>query len=68
MLSVESNHHRGSGLNFKVNAKTKNMIDAQNNARLIGMAGGGQPSIHSYADMSGVTNNWLENKFAELVN
>lgn len=61
-------HHRGSGLNFKVNAKTKNMIDAQNNAKLIGMAGGGQPSIHSYADMSGVTNNWLENKFAELVN
>lgn len=61
-------HHRGSGLNFKVNARTKSMIDAQNNARLIGMAGGGQPSIHSYADMSGVTNNWLENKFAELVN
>lgn len=61
-------HHRGSGLNFKVNARTKNMIDAQNNAKLIGLAGGGQPSIHSYADMSGVTNNWLENKFAELAN
>lgn len=61
-------HDRQSGLNFKVSAQTKNNIDARNNAKLIGMAGGGEPSIHSYADMSGVTNNWLQNKFAELAN
>ena len=59
-------HDNGSGLQFKVNAKTKNYINDVHNARLIGMSGGGQASVHSQADMSGVTNNWLENKFAEL--
>lgn len=61
-------HHNGSGLNFKVSAKTKQDIDDQNKARLIGRAGGGQPSIHTYADTSGINNNWLQNKFAELMN
>lgn len=61
-------HHNGSGLNFKVSAKTKRSLDDQSKAKLIGMAGGGQPSIHTYADNSGITNNWLENKFAQLMN
>ena len=59
-------HDRGSGFNFKVSANTRNRIDDQNNAKLIGMSGGGNPSIYSQADMSRVTDNWLANKFAEL--
>jgi hypothetical protein len=59
-------HDRGSGFNFKVSASTRNYIDDQNNAKLIGMSGGGNPSIYSQKDMSGVTDNWLANKFAEL--
>lgn len=59
-------HDRSSGLQFKVNAKTQNYINDMNNAKLVGMSGGGQTTVHSQSDMSGVTNNWLENKFAEL--
>lgn len=59
-------HDRGSGFNFKVSANTRNRIDDQNNAKLIGMSGGGNPSIYSQSDMSRVTNNWLANKFADL--
>jgi len=59
-------HDKQSGLQFKVSAKTKNYIDDRNNAKLIGMAGGGQSSVYSQSDMSGVTDNWLANKFAEL--
>lgn len=60
-------HDSGSGYNFQVSTKTRNYIDDMNNARLIGMAGGGGASVYSQSDMSGVTDNWLENKFAELV-
>lgn len=61
-------HHNGTGLNFKVSAKTKRDLDDQSRAKLISRAGGGQPSIHTYADTSGISNNWLQNKFAELMN
>ena len=59
-------HDNGSGFNFKVSAKTNQYINDVNNAKLIGMSGGGQASVYSQADMSGVTDNWLENRFAEL--
>ena len=59
-------HDRGSGFNFKVSANTRNRIDDQNNAKLIGMSGGGNPSIYRQSDMSRVTDNWLANKFADL--
>lgn len=59
-------HDKGSGFNFKVSASTRNYIDDQNNAKLIGMSGGGNPSVYSQSDTSGVTDNWLANKFAEL--
>lgn len=59
-------HDNGSGLNFKVSAKTNNYINEMNNAKLIGMAGGGNASVYSQSDTSGVTDNWLANKFAEL--
>lgn len=60
-------HDRPSGLNFKVTAKTKSKISDTNNARLIGLAGGGQAEVYSQSDTSGITDNWLANKFAELV-
>lgn len=59
-------HDNESGFNFKVSASTKNYINERNNAKLIGMSGGGDMSVYSQSDMSGVTDNWLANKFAEL--
>ena len=59
-------HDSGSGFNFKVSAKTQNYINDMNNAKLIGMSGGGNPTVYSQSDTSGVTDNWLANKFAEL--
>jgi len=60
-------HDRASGFNFNVSAKTQNYINDMNNAKLIGMSGGGNTSVYSQADTSGVTDNWLANKFAELM-
>ena len=59
-------HDKASGFNFKVSANTNRYINDVNNAKLIGMSGGGQASVYSQSDMSGVTDNWLANKFAEL--
>lgn len=59
-------HDKGSGFNFKVSAQTKNYINDMNNAKLVGMSGGGKTSVYSQSDMSRVTDNWLANKFAEL--
>lgn len=59
-------HDNNSGYNFKVSAKTKNYINDLNNAKLIGTSGGGNASVYSQSDTSGVTDNWLANKFAEL--
>lgn len=55
-----------SGFQFKVSAKTNNYINDVNNAKLIGLANGGQANVYSQQDTSGVTDNWLANKFAEL--
>lgn len=55
-----------SGLQFKVSAKTNNYISDVNNAKLIGLANGGHANVYSQQDTSGVTDNWLANKFAEL--
>lgn len=55
-----------SGFNFKISAKTNNYISDVNNAKLIGLANGGHANVYSQQDTSGVTDNWLANKFAEL--
>lgn len=57
-----------SGLQFKVSAKTNNYISDINNAKLIRLSNGGQANVYSQQDTSGVTDNWLANKFAELTN
>ena len=58
---------KNSGLEFTVKAKTKHIINQTQNANLVRMGGGGNASIYSSNDKSGVTDNWLENKFAELM-
>jgi hypothetical protein len=60
-------HDKDSGFNFKVSAVTKNAILDRDNSKMINMAGGGMSTVHTQSDTSGVTNNWLENKFAELM-
>ena len=57
-----------SGLQFKVSARTNNYISDVNNAKLIRLSNGGQVNVYSQQDTSGVTDNWLANKFAELTN
>lgn len=57
-----------SGLQFKVSARTNNYISDVNNAKLIRLSNGGQANVYSQQDTSGVTDNWLANKFAELTN
>ena len=57
-----------SGFQFKVSARTNNYISDVNNAKLIGLSNGGQANVYSQQDTSGVTDNWLANKFAELTN
>ena len=57
-----------SGFQFKVSARTNNYISDINNAKLIGLSNGGQANVYSQQDTSGVTDNWLANKFAELTN
>ena len=57
--------NESSGMQYKVSAKSKNYISDMQNARLINMSGGGASQIHSSVDNSGVSNNWLANRFAE---
>ena len=55
-----------SGLTFKVSAKTQRRINAANNGSLVRQAGGGNANVYTYNDTSGINDNWLANKFAEL--
>ena len=59
-------HDNPSGLNFKVSAKTKHNMDARQTASLVNNMGGGQVNYSVSQDTSGVSDNWLANKFAEL--
>lgn len=60
-------HDNNSGLNFRVSAKTKHDMDTNQAATTIGAAaGGGQVDYNITQDTSGVSDNWLANKFAEL--
>ena len=59
-------HDNPSGLNFKVSARTKHNMDARQTASLVNNMGGGQVNYSVSQDTSGVSDNWLANKFAEL--
>ena len=59
-------HDNPSGLNFRVSAKTKHNMDARQTASLVNNMGGGQVNYSVSQDTSGVSDNWLANKFAEL--
>ena len=55
-----------SGLQFKVSGKSRRDVSNASNAQFIAAAGGGQMNANVTHDMSGVNNNWLANKYAEL--
>lgn len=59
-------HDNPSGLNFRVSARTKHNMDARQTASLVNNMGGGQVNYSVSQDTSGVSDNWLANKFAEL--
>lgn len=59
-------HDDKSGLDFKVSARTKKRLDANGYSGVVNRAGGGSASVHVYNDTSGVSDNWLSNKFSEL--
>lgn len=59
-------HDQQSGLNFKVSAKTMQNINPRQQGVNVGTMTGGSANVNVYQDNSGVTDNWLANKFAEL--
>lgn len=59
-------HDGPSGLDFEVSARTRQRLSTISGAQGIGLAGGGNAQVYAFNDTSGVSNNWLANKFAEL--
>lgn len=57
-----------SGIEFRVNASTKRqLMNDSSYGKLINQVGaGGYGTVNVYNDTSGVSDNWLSNKFAEL--
>lgn len=56
-----------SGTQFRMSAKSKDLIDQMNVARQLSSQTGGDTNINIQDDRSQVSNNWLERKFSELV-
>ena len=57
----------GTQFNFKVTAKTAKYLENQNIPGIVAKSGGGNAKIYVNKDTSKISNNWLENKFAELI-
>ena len=57
----------GTQFNFKVTAKTAKYLENQNIPSIVAKSGGGNAKIYVNRDTSKISNNWLENKFAELI-
>ena len=56
-----------SGTQFRMSAKSKDLINQMNVARQLSSQTGGDTNINIQDDRSQVSNNWLERKFSELV-
>jgi len=56
-----------SGTQFKMSAKSKDIINQMNVARQLSSQTNGDTNINIQDDRSQVSNNWLERKFSELV-
>ena len=59
-------HDAGSGFNFKVSAQSYNKLQEESYERMASQAGLNNNSLHISRDNSRITDNWLENKFAQL--
>lgn len=59
-------HDAGSGFNFKVSAQSFNKLQAESYQRMMQNTGLNNGQINISRDNSRITDNWLENKFAQL--
>lgn len=59
-------HDAGSGFNFKVSAQSYNKLQAESYQRMMQGSGMNNGRINITRDNSKITDNWLENKFAQL--
>ena len=59
-------HDARSGFNFKVSAQSYNKLQAESYARMASQAGSSNVTLNTSRDNSKITDNWLQNKFAEL--
>jgi hypothetical protein len=60
-------HDAGSGFNFKVSAQSYQKLQAESYQRMAQQAGINNNSMYISRDNSKITDNWLENKFAQLM-
>ena len=60
-------HDAGSGFNFKVSAQSYNKLQDEAYHRMAQQAGIQNNSLYVSRDNSKITDNWLENKFAQLM-
>ena len=59
--------YHSNGLNFRVSANTARTHNARQQAAQMSSITGGSTNVNIQQDTSQVTNNWLENKFADLI-
>lgn len=59
-------HDAKSGFNFKVSAQSYNKLQAQSYQRMMNQSGVNNGQVNITRDNSKITDNWLENKFAQL--
>lgn len=59
-------HDAASGFNFKVSAQSYNKLQAQSYQRMMNQSGVNNGQVNITRDNSKITDNWLENKFAQL--
>ncbi len=59
-------HDAGSGFNFKVSAQSFNKLQAESYQKMMQQGGVNNGQLNISRDNSRITDNWLENKFAQL--
>ena len=60
-------HDAGSGFNFKVSAQSYNKLTEESYQRMAQLSGNNNATLNVNRDNSRITDNWLQNKFANLM-
>ena len=60
-------HDANSGFNFKVSAQSYNKLSEESYQRMAQMSGSNNATLNVNKDNSRITDNWLQNKFASLM-